>query len=383
MNGAAVAVDFAPALHLLALAAGLALLPLAWWWWRHRAAGAPARRAALTVLTLFLTFDLVVFGAFTRLTDSGLGCPDWPGCYGQASPISAGAQIASAEAQQPTGPVTEQKAWIEMVHRYLAMTVGALIVVLAVISARARRELPFALAWPLATLAWVIVQGLFGKYTVTLKLYPAIVTLHLFGGLVLLALLAVQAQRYHGRALALGAAARALLAASLLLLSVQVLLGAWVSTNYAVLACQGFPQCNGQWWPAEMDARQGFTVLRHLGRAGEGGFLPAEALVAIHWAHRVFALVLVSALLAMALALWRQPGAAARRAALALLALTALQVGTGAANVVLHWPLAAALLHTGGAAALVGLLVSLQAREVASSSSPVAAPHPSRRPASQ
>jgi heme a synthase len=382
MNGAVAAVDFSPALRLLMLAAGLALLPLAWWAWRQRAAGASARRAALTMLTLFLTFDLVVFGAFTRLTDSGLGCPDWPGCYGEASPIAAGAQIAHAEAQQPTGPVTQHKAWIEMVHRYLAMTVGALIVVLLAISVRARRELPFSVAWPWATLAWVIVQGLFGKYTVTLKLYPAIVTLHLFGGLVLLAMLMVQAQRYQGRVLTLSGAARTLLTGALLLLVVQVLLGAWVSTNYAVLACQGFPQCNGQWWPVAMDARQGFTILRHLGQAGEGGFLPAEALVAIHWAHRVFALVLVAALLALATLLWRQPGGAARRAAQGLLLLTMLQVGTGAANVVLEWPLVAALMHTGGAAALVLLLVSLQVRAV-SDSSPARATTATRHPAPQ
>jgi cytochrome c oxidase assembly protein subunit 15 len=382
MNGAVAAVDFSPALRLLMLAAGLALLPLAWWAWRQRAAGASARRAALTMLTLFLTFDLVVFGAFTRLTDSGLGCPDWPGCYGEASPIAAGAQIAHAEAQQPTGPVTQHKAWIEMVHRYLAMTVGALIVVLLAISVRARRELPFSVAWPWATLAWVIVQGLFGKYTVTLKLYPAIVTLHLFGGLVLLAMLMVQAQRYQGRVLTLSGAARTLLTGALLLLVVQVLLGAWVSTNYAVLACQGFPQCNGQWWPEAMDARQGFTILRHLGQAGEGGFLPAEALVAIHWAHRVFALVLVAALLALATLLWRQPGGAARRAAQGLLLLTMLQVGTGAANVVLEWPLVAALMHTGGAAALVLLLVSLQVRAV-SDSSPARATTATRHPAPQ
>lgn len=382
MNGAVAAVDFSPALRLLMLAAGLALLPLAWWAWRQRAAGRSARRAALTLLTLFLTFDLVVFGAFTRLTDSGLGCPDWPGCYGEASPLAAGAQIAHAEAQQPTGPVTQHKAWIEMVHRYLAMTVGALIVALLVISVRARRELPFSLAWPWLTLAWVIVQGLFGKYTVTLKLYPAIVTLHLFGGLVLLALLMVQVQRYRHQVLTLSGAARTLLTGALLLLVMQVLLGAWVSTNYAVLACQGFPQCNDQWWPEAMDAEQGFTILRHLGRAGEGGFLPAGALVAIHWAHRVFALVLVTALLALAAVLWRQPGGAARRPAQALLLLTALQAGTGAANVVLQWPLASALMHTGGAAALVLLLVSLQVRAASDSPSARAAPA-MRHPAPQ
>lgn len=366
-------VDFRPALQLLALAGGLTLLPLAWWWLRQRGSGAAARRAALTMLTLFLTFDLVVFGAFTRLTDSGLGCPDWPGCYGEASPIAASHEIDRAEAAQPTGPVTQQKAWIEMIHRYLAMTVGALILVIAVLSTRARRELPFSLAWPWATLVWVIVQGLFGKYTVTLKLYPAIVTLHLFGGLLLLALLVVQAERHARRPLALAGPARMLLAVALALLVVQVLLGAWVSTNYAVLACRGFPQCNGQWWPADMDAASGFTILRHLGRAGEGGFLPAEALVAIHWAHRVFALVVVAALAALAAHLWREP--ATRRPAAALLLVTGLQVATGAANVVLQWPLLAALLHTAGAAALVMLLVSLRTRAAPALSPTVPAVH--------
>jgi cytochrome c oxidase assembly protein subunit 15 len=363
--GSTATVDFSPTLRLLALAATLALVPLAWWWLRQRTAGPAARRAALTALTLFLTFDLVVFGAFTRLSDSGLGCPDWPGCYGEASPISAAVPIAQAEAQQPTGPVTQQKAWIEMTHRYLAMTVGALIVVLAALSWRARRELPFSTVWPWATLGWVIVQGLFGKYTVTLKLYPAIVTLHLAGGLILLALLVVQAQRYADRPVGLARRTRWLLDAALMLLAGQVLLGAWVSTNYAVLACQGFPQCNGQWWPAEMDAAQGFTVLRHLGRAGEGGFLPASALVAVHWAHRVFALVVAGTLIALVAALRREPARGAGHAGRWLLVMTLLQVFTGAANVVLQWPLAAALLHTGGAAALVTLLVSLRVRATA------------------
>ena len=352
------AVDLAPSLQLLALAGGLALLPLGWWWLRLRGSTGHAQRWALTLLTLFLTFDLTVFGAFTRLTDSGLGCPDWPGCYGEASPSAADEPIAQAEASQPTGPVTERKAWIEMIHRYLAMVVGALILVLAVLSWRARSDLPFSFGWPAASLLWVIVQGSFGKFTVTLKLYPAIVTLHLAGAMVLLALLAVQWQRYRGEALALPARLRRAVEVTLAVIAVQVLLGAWVSTNYAVLACQGFPACNGQAWPDAMDFSHGFTVLRHLGRAGDGGFLPFDALVAIHWTHRMFAVVAVAALGALAAALWRMPGA--HTAARLILVLAALQVATGAANVVLQWPLAAALVHTAGAAALVVALVALR-----------------------
>jgi cytochrome c oxidase assembly protein subunit 15 len=354
------AVDLAPTLKLLGLAGALALLPLGWWWLRQRTNTGHARRMALTLLTLFLTFDLTVFGAFTRLTDSGLGCPDWPGCYGEASPSAAGEPIARAEAAQPTGPVTERKAWIEMIHRYLAMVVGALIVVLAVLAWRSRHDLPFSPAWPAVTLLWVVVQGVFGKLTVTLKLYPAIVTLHLAGAMILLALLSVQWQRYRGQVLVLPALLRRAVSLTLAVLAVQVMLGAWVSTNYAVLACQGFPACNGQAWPAAMDFGHGFTVLRHLGRAGDGGFLPFDALVAIHWTHRIFALVALAALGTLAAALWRWPEA--RASARLLLALAALQVATGAANVVLQWPLAGALIHTAGAAALIVTLVNLRTR---------------------
>lgn len=354
-------VDWSPAPRLLLLAALLAGLLLAALWWRRRSA-APvngvAWLGALTALTLFLTFDLIVVGAFTRLSDSGLGCPDWPGCYGEASPWAAHEDIRAAEAAQPTGPVTWGKAWIEMLHRYLAMVLGALTLVLAAGSLWRRRELPHSAAWPVATLIWVIVQGLFGKYTVTLKLYPAIVTLHLLGGLVLLALLVVQHARFQGATLALTPASRRWLLAAMLALVGQVSLGGWVSTNYAVLACQGFPTCNGQWWPA-MDVGQGFTLLRELGRAGHGGFLPAEALVAIHMAHRVFAVLLLLLMAGLLLQLWRQPAAATPTRW--LLVLLVAQVATGLANVILQWPLAAALAHTAGAAALVGVMVWLLA----------------------
>ena len=272
--------------------------------------------------------------------------------------MAAHEDIRAAEAAQPTGPVTWGKAWIEMLHRYLAMVLGALVLVLAAGSLLRRPHLPHSVAWPVATLVWVVVQGLFGKYTVTLKLYPAIVTLHLLGGLVLLAMLVVQHARFQGVALALTPVSRRWLVAAMLALIAQVSLGGWVSTNYAVLACQGFPTCNGQWWPA-MDAAQGFTLLRELGRAGHGGFLPAEALVAIHLAHRAFAVLLLLLMAGLLHQLWRQP--AATTLARWLLALLLMQLATGLANVILQWPLVAALAHTAGAAALVGVMVWLLA----------------------
>jgi cytochrome c oxidase assembly protein subunit 15 len=353
-------VDLSPLPLLAALAATVAAPPLAWWWWRGRGTGARARLAALTALTLFLTFDLIVFGAFTRLTDSGLGCPDWPGCYGEASPLAAREHIAGAQAAMPGGPVTWSKAWIEMVHRYLAMAVGLLILIAAIGGWLKRRELPHSPWWGVLTLAWVIVQGLFGKYTVTLKLYPAIVTLHLLGGMLLLLLLVLQHESFRERPVN-GAWPRAWVGVVLGLVLVQVALGGWVSTNYAVLACSGFPTCNGAWWPP-MDAAHGFTLLRELGRAGHGGYLPFDALVAIHMAHRGFALVASAALLALVVALWRAGTPSARRFAVALSGLLAAQILSGLSNVVLDWPIVAALGHSAGAAALVGVLGALWAR---------------------
>ena len=360
--------DFAPTLRLLLLAAVIALLPLAWVWVRQRGGHTQRRLAALTALTLFLTFDLVVFGAFTRLTDSGLGCPDWPGCYGQASPLGASVDIQAAQTAMPSGPVTWNKAWIEMVHRYLAMTVGVLILVMAAVAWCERQRLPFSPWWPTLTLLWVVVQGLFGAYTVTLKLYPAVVTLHLLGGLLLLALLALQHEAFRQRPwlmpAALRQATRQATLAALAVLAVQITLGGWVSTNYAVLACTGFPQCNGQWWPA-MDAASGFTLLRELGLAAQGGPLSFEALVAIHMAHRVFALLATLVLAWLAWRLWRSGTAVLRRFGQALALLLMAQLASGLANVVLGWPLVAAVGHTAGAAALVLTLTLLLARSAA------------------
>ncbi|MFN6996109.1 MAG: COX15/CtaA family protein [Aquincola tertiaricarbonis] len=357
-------VDWSPVLHLAVLGVLLAAGPLVWVWTRHRGATPAQRLRALTLLTLFFTFDLIVIGATTRLTDSGLGCPDWPGCYGSATPLGARDEIHAAQTAMPTGPVTHGKAWMEMVHRYFAMGVGVLIVVIAVMSwldRRRRAEQAPSPWWATVTLVAVCLQGAFGALTVTMKLYPAIVTLHLLFGLGLLALLALQAEAFLPRPLKLsrGLQCGALAVAGLCVL--QIALGGWVSTNYAVLACRDFPTCQGSWWPP-MDFEHAFTLRRELGQTGAGSYLPFAALTAIHMAHRLMAAVVLTA---MGLLAWRlhasgQPGA--RRFALGLLALMAWQLASGLSNVVLGWPILAAVAHTAGAAALVLLLSRLLAR---------------------
>jgi cytochrome c oxidase assembly protein subunit 15 len=370
-------VDLAPIARLALLGVVLAMGPLAWIWLRHRGASPARRLQALTLLTLFLTFDLILFGAFTRLTDSGLGCPDWPGCYGKASPIGARAEIHAAQAEMPTGPVTHGKAWIEMVHRYLATAVGVLITVMAIVAwlerRRGERTMPSPW-WATATLVWVCIQGAFGALTVTLKLYPAIVTAHLLGGLALLALLAIQAQVFAPRPLALTRAQHAGLWVLAAVGTVQIALGGWVSTNYAVLACTDFPTCQGSWWPP-MDFGHAFTLRRELGIGADGGYLPFPALTAIHYTHRLAAYVVLAVMAIVAALLWAKH----RRAALAIAAVGLWQLATGLSNVVLGWPLPAAVAHTGGAAALVLLLAVLLTRAALARREPIPVPVASGR----
>ena len=354
--------DFSPLVHMLFVGLLLAMGPLTWVWYQQRRATPLRRVRALTLLTLFLTFDLLMFGAFTRLTDSGLGCPDWPGCYGQASPLAAHAAIAAAQSAMPSGPVTHDKAWIEMIHRYLATSVGMLIVVLAATAWLGRRRQAqqpgLSPWWPTLTLLWVCLQGAFGALTVTMKLFPAIVTLHLLGGMVLLALLCMQLVRsaqLDGAVPPIGIAAalRRLLWLSFALLALQVALGGWVSTNYAVLACTDFPMCQGSWWPL-MDFRQGFELWRELGLTQSGATIGFAALTAIHYAHRLLALLVLASLGLLAWRLVSVP--ALRQPARWIAALTGLQLATGLSNVLLDWPLLAAVLHTAGAGALVVVL---------------------------
>lgn len=343
-----------PIIKLLMLALVLAMGPLSWIWLKHRHALVPQRVRQLTLLTLFLTFDLVLFGSFTRLTDSGLGCPDWPGCYGHVSPVGAATAIDAAQAAMPTGPVTWNKAWIEMIHRYLAMTVGVLILTLAVFSWRT--ECSFW-GWPTLTLIWVCVQGAFGAFTVTMKLFPAIVSMHLLGGMLLAVLLTLQLVRQRHspwtdvrKPIPTGVYALTVLTAVVLV--VQILLGAWVSSNYAVLACDTYPLCQSSWWP-EMNVEKAFTLWRPLGMDEAGHPLPFLALTAIHVVHRWHAVVAALLLLSVAKT-WRQYGLP--QPAWGLAALLALQFITGISNAVLGWPMLAALLHTGAAVSMLVLL---------------------------
>ncbi|MBI3285195.1 MAG: COX15/CtaA family protein [Burkholderiales bacterium] len=316
----------------------------------------------LVAVTLFLTFDLIMFGAFTRLTDSGLGCPDWPGCYAQANPLQAHAAIEAAEAALPHGPVTLQKAWVEMLHRYLAMSVGVLIVAQTVIAWRQRKVLSGSPWLPTVLLLWVCLQGAFGAWTVTLKLQPIIVTTHLLLGIGLLALLASLLEQQHPpMRIAADKAGRLVWPATLalLLLLIQVALGGWVSTNYAALACHDYPMCNGEFLPA-MDFGHAYSLWRQLGQTAEGAYLPFPALVAIQWVHRNFALLVLAVVAAVG---WR----ASRLAGLEtlgrqLLALIVVQFLLGIATVFFSWPLLLAVLHNGGAALLVLLLTMLNYR---------------------
>ena len=371
-------VNLTPILRVMLLGLSVAVGPLAWWWLQHKGANRIKRLQALTLFTLFLTFDLVIFGAFTRLTDSGLGCPDWPGCYGSASPFGAQAHIMAAQNALPTGPVTHSKAWIEMLHRYLATSVGVLLLTLTANSwwtryraqAQARQKVrvlsefqpkahrQISPWWPTASLVWVSLVGAFGALTVTLKLFPAIVTLHLLGALALLMLLCLQAVRYAQvseqiKVVSVNAPLRTLLIATFALLWLQIALGGWVSTNYAVLACSSFPDCQNSWWP-NMNFSDGFTLWRELGLTATGDNISFSALTAIHYTHRLVAYVLF---VALGFSAWQlHKVTVLQRHARWLAGLALWQLLSGLSNVVLGWPLAGALAHTGGAAALVVLM---------------------------
>lgn len=305
-----------------------------------------------------LTLCVVVLGAYVRLSDAGLGCPDWPGCYGQLTVPDQVHELQAAQLSHPDKPVDAPKAWKEMVHRYFASTLGLLIVLIAVASFRLRRRLSHSPLLPGMLVGVVIFQGLLGMWTVTLLLKPAVVTAHLMGGMTILGLLCWLALRQWapnlGRERPLPRDYRIWAGLALLAVAMQIVLGGWVSSNYAALACPDFPTCRQSWLP-EMHFNDAFHVFRELGMTAQGTLLTQENLVAIHWMHRAGAVLVTLLVGSLALVLLRD--AVARAYGVLLLGVLLLQLSLGIANVLLQLPLPVAVGHNAGAALLLLSLV--------------------------
>lgn len=314
----------------------------------------------LIVAALLLTFFVVSLGAYVRLSSAGLGCPDWPGCYGQITPHHASNAIEAALQANPDGYVSHDKAWKEMAHRYFAGILGLLVLAIFVVAWRQRGKTQGGAGLPSVLLAVIVFQVLLGMWTVTQLLKPVIVTAHLLGGMTTLALLvwlwrresAKPQQAYSAPAQHM----RTAVSIGLVLVWVQIALGGWVSANYAALACSDFPKCQGQWWPA-MDFVQGFTLHRNLGETASGDLLSFHALTAIHWTHRLMALIVTLYLLWLASRLFKISGYA--RIAVMLLVALGGQVLLGISNVLFSLPLPVAVAHNAGAAILLAGMVML------------------------
>ena len=316
------------------------------------------RRTALAATLLCAI--VVVVGAWVRLTNAGLGCPDWPGCYGHVLPAQAAERAAEINAANPERPFDYQKAINEMVHRYIVGALGLLVLGLAVFSVVNRRDPAQPRVLPWLVVALLVVQALLGMWTVTLLLKPLIVTLHLLGGLTTLALLwwtALPPARRELKAAERGV--RRLAIIGVLVLAVQISLGGWTSSNYAAAACPDFPTCQGEFWPP-MDFRNGFILWRGLGIDYEGGVLDAPARVAIHYMHRVGA-VITAIVLALVVAggVRRGQSSATKFSAIAVAVAAAIQIAIGVNLILQGWPLWLGTAHNAGAALLVLATVAL------------------------
>lgn len=314
----------------------------------------------LILAALILTLGVVSLGAYVRLSDAGLGCPDWPGCYGKPAPHHAADVINAELAERPDGPVPHAKGWKEMAHRYAAEVLGLLVLGIAVLGWRGRRETSGGPGLPLLLLGLIVFQALPGMWTATQLLKPLVASAHLLGGMASLSLLLWLWLRERGQASYVYFARvdhlRASVAFGLALVVTQVALGGWVSTNYAALACTDFPLCQGVWMPP-MDFEHGFTQHRVLSETAAGDLLPMTALTAIHWVHRIVALVVTLYLGWLVMRLLRTPGYAGM--GMAIGGLLVLQVVLGIGNVLLSLPLAVAVAHNAGAALLLASLVWL------------------------
>jgi cytochrome c oxidase assembly protein subunit 15 len=331
---------------------------------------------SLALAGLLLCFTVVVLGAYVRLTAAGLGCPDWPGCYGHVTPLGAQSS-ASAQAAYPLKPLDVGKAWREMIHRYAASTLGLIIIVITVLAFTTRRARLVSLPLALALLATVVFQGVLGMLTVTWQLKPLIVTGHLVFGLTTLGLLwwlwltlprnswgntsnaGSRGVALSGTTVEAARLAWRLALIGLIALAIQIALGGWTSSNYAAIACPDLPKCQNAWWP-QTDYSDAFVLWRGLGINYEGGVLENPARVAIHLTHRLGALIATLTLsLAVLTVLTRRVLAKFALPAWLVLAALLLQLTIGVSMVLRGFPLQLATAHTAGAALLLLSVLAL------------------------
>ncbi len=316
----------------------------------------------LTLIATLLAICVVVLGAYVRLSDAGLGCPDWPGCYGTLTVPQSESAIAQAQVAYPDSPVENGKAWKEMIHRYIAGILGLLVLGIFIFGWRARNEIKVSKWVPTFLLALITFQAALGMWTVTLLLKPAVVSAHLMGGMSTLGILAWISHRHWGMIpsyLALSQNTRYLVRGALVVLFMQIFLGGWTSTNYAALACTDFPTCHGMWVP-QMDFSNAFDWFRELGVDKNNQPLPLAAYTAIQWTHRIGALITFVYIGGLGLSLLKH--AQLKKVALIMLGLLIVQIALGAANLVLHLPLALAVGHNMGAALLLVTAVVLNSK---------------------
>ena len=335
--------------------------------------GAVALRR-LALLGVLLCLVVIVLGAWVRLTDAGLGCPDWPGCYGHVTPAGAEKVEGKIESYSPGWEYDSGKAWREMIHRYAATTLGFIIVLITAIAIAYRREKPVSVLYSVGLLVTVVLQGILGAFTVWWLVKPLIVVLHLTGGLTTLSLLTwlwlrmrrvtavVQPAVGATKIAALDGARRAGIIA-VAVVAIQIILGGWTSSNYAAVACPDLPTCQGQWIPNDMDYADAFVIWRGLDINYEGGVLDHPARVAIHFTHRAWALVATLAVLWAAWLAWRNaPTALVRNGAVWAVGALSLQWLIALLMILKAFPLSLATGHNAGAALLLMALLVFNRR---------------------
>ncbi|MCR8923842.1 COX15/CtaA family protein [Dasania sp. GY-MA-18] len=314
-----------------------------------------------TVLAVFV----LGLGAFTRLADAGLGCPDWPGCYGHMFWPDTATEVEKANQLFPDTPVEHDKTWPEMVHRYFASALGLISIILVALAFKYRSpEQPFKL--PLFMLGFIILQGMFGMWTVTLKLWPQIVTAHLLGGFTTFSLYWLLTLRLSNNPWQLPkdvyqkvTALKKWALLGLIIVACQVALGGWTTSNYAAVACPDLPTCQNQWLPA-MNFSQGFDIFQAIGPNYLGGTMDNESRIAIHFSHRIGAIITSVYLIILAMMMLRLgPRSPTQRMAKIVIIMLSLQVLLGLGNIIFKFPLAIAVAHNLGGALLLLVMVTL------------------------